>query len=435
MFRGVLWPLRERRYRALAGFMALIAVVCAGLGTFEIHRLEQKRHANGALRANARAAVRPLTTALVPLAGQGRAADGSTFRFRTVRVSGTYLRGNELYVDDQSQGGRQGFYALTPLRTADGTLLVARGFVAATASGTRPESVPPAPSGSVEVTGWLRPAQTADEQLGRLPRGEITSVNPGQQSRRLAQPVFDAYLTLAAGQPGTSGLDAVPRPDLSNPTGGAGELQLLSYVVQWYAFMLLALAAPFLFARAEAREAQRRFLGIDPGTAELELPSGGGGRRALAAGADPDARSPGAALDVRDGAAVAERAGVTPQRWQRASRLADRYGRTLGPSSPTVAEPAPEREPPAPVARPRIGGVPDVPANPLPTGPHRSPDSYHGSYNDYLWQLALADGELADVLSRKDAAPGPRPPAVAAPIDVEPVSDDADQGQQSQPDR
>ncbi|MFN2560388.1 MAG: SURF1 family cytochrome oxidase biogenesis protein [Jatrophihabitans sp.] len=425
MFRGALWPLRERRYRALAGFMALIAVVCAGLGTFEIHRLQQKRHDNGALRTNAHAAVRPLATALVPLVGQGGAAGGSTFRYRTVRVSGTYLTRKELYVDDQSQGGRQGFYALTPLRTAAGTLLVARGFVAATPSGMRPKSVTPAPTGPVEVTGWLRPAQTADDQLGRLPRGEITSVNPGQQSRQLAQPMFDAYLTLAAGQPGTSGLEAVPRPSLSNPTGGAGELQLLSYVVQWYAFMLLALAAPFLFARAEAREAQRQFLGIDPGTRELELPSGGGGRPALTAGDDPDAgSSPAAALEARRGAAVAERGAVTPQRWQRASRLADRYGRTLGPSTPTVAE----REAPAPVARPRIGGVPDGPPNSAPTGPHRSPDSYHGSYNDYLWQLALADGELAVVMPKEDAAAGPRPPALAAPIDVEPVPDDADEG-------
>ncbi|HKC29785.1 MAG TPA: hypothetical protein VKB75_17350, partial [Jatrophihabitans sp.] len=30
--------------------------------------------------------------------------------------------------------------------------------------------------------------------------------------------------------------------------------------------------------------------------------------------------------------------------------------------------------------------------------PHRAGDAYHGSYNDYLWQLALADGEAPDVL-------------------------------------
>lgn len=414
MFRGAFWPLRERRYRALAGFMALVALVCAGLGTFEIHRLQQKRHANGTLRANAHAAPTPLTARLVPLTGSGPAPNASTFRYRTVRVSGTYLPGRDQYVDDQSQDGRQGFYVLSPLRTAAGTVLVARGFVAATSSGTRPASVAAAPTGPVEITGWLRPGQTGNDQLGRLGHDEITSINPAQQSRRLAQPVFDAYLTLAAGQPGTAGLRAVPRPDLSNPTGGAGELQLLSYVGQWYAFMLLALAAPFLFARAEAREAQRRFLGIDAGARELELPSA---TLALPSGATPDAgSSAGAAVEVRRGATVAPRSAVAPERWQRAARLADRYGRTLGPESPSAVE----REAPAPVARPPIGGIPDGPADAGPTGPHRSPDSYHGSYNDYLWQLALADGELADAFPDK-SAPDVRRPALNAPIDVEPI--------------
>jgi hypothetical protein len=331
-------------------------------------------------------------------------------------VSGTYLLGREQYVDDQSQGGRPGFYVLTPLRTAGGTVLVARGFVAATSSGTRPASVASAPPGPVEITGWLRPGQTGDDQLGRLGHDEITSINPAQQSRRLGQPVFNAYVTLAAGQPGTARLEAVPRPSLSNPTGGAGELQLLSYVVQWYAFMLLALAAPFLFARAEAREAQRRFLGIDPDTHELELPAAA---RALAGGAAPDDGSAdGAALEVRRGGVVAERSAVAPERWQRAARLADRYGRTLGPDTPPAGA---ARATAAPVARPRIGGVPDGPATPAPTGPHRSPDSYHGSYNDYLWQLALADGELADVFPEESAASDVPPPALPAPIDVEPI--------------
>ncbi len=331
MFRVVLWALRERRYRALAGFMALVALVCVGLGTFEIHRFQQKRHGNGVLRANAHAAVTPLTPALVPMVGKGPAPGALAFRYRTVRVSGTYLLGDEQYVDDQSQGGRPGFFVLTPLQTAAGTLLVARGFVPATPSGTRPASVAPAPAGAVEVTGRLQAAQTGDDQLGRLGHGEITSINPARQSRRLGQPVFDAYLTLAAGQPGTSGLAVVPPPSLSNPTGGAGELQLLSYVVQWYAFALLALTAPFLFARAEAREAQRQFLGIDPDAEDLELAAGTPTRVAIP-GSDPDAgSSPLPAVRAGTGAVLAERDAIAPQRWQRAARLADRYGRSLGP--------------------------------------------------------------------------------------------------------
>ncbi len=399
--------------------MALVALVCAGAGTFEIHRFQEKRHDNGALRANAHAAVAPLTTALVPLVHQGRAPGADAIRYRRVTASGVYQPAREQYVGNPSQGGRQGFYVLTPLRTSDGTLLVVRGFVAATSSGTRPASVAPAPAGTVDITGRLQTAQTSNDQLGRLGHGEITSVNPVQQSGRLGQPTFQAYVTLDADQPGTSGVSVVPNPSLSNPSGGAGELQLLSYVVQWYAFTLLALAAPFLFARAEVRDAQRRFLGIDPDATPLELGGGRSAPRPL-----PEGAPAGAAVAVRSSGTLAEREGVTPERWQRAARLADRYGRSLGADGPPALRPGGPA--PEPAARRRIGGVPDAPARPTGGSLHRSDDSYHGSYNDYLWQLALADGELADMLP---AASAPHdesgPPALEVPPDPgAPAADD-----------
>jgi hypothetical protein len=40
--------------------------------------------------------------------------------------------------------------------------------------------------------------------------------------------------------------------------------------------------------------------------------------------------------------------------------------------------------------------------------PHRSHDSYHGSYNDYLWQLGLADGAAQPDI----VGPEPKPAAV-----------------------
>ena len=56
-------------------------------------------------------------------------------------------------------------------------------------------------------------------------------------------------------QPGTAGLIQIPAPDLSNPAGGAIEPQHLAYVIQWFLFAALALAAPFVMARAETRRA------------------------------------------------------------------------------------------------------------------------------------------------------------------------------------
>jgi cytochrome oxidase assembly protein ShyY1 len=405
VFRAVLWTLRQRRYAMLALLMLVIALICIGAGSFEVHRFQEKRHDNGKLKANAHAPTVPLTTSLVPLAGQGPAPGSAAIRYRTVTATGTYLPHAEQYVGNQTQGGRQGFYVLTPLRTASGTLLVVRGFVAATARETRPAHIAAPPAGTVRIAGRLQTAQTGRDQQGRLGHDEITSINPGEQAARLGTPVFQAYVTLTAGQPGTAGLRAVPEPQLSNPTGGAGELQLFSYVLQWYVFALLALIAPFLFSRSEIRDARRRFLGIDPDAAELGLEEP---RTALPLDAAPAA----GALAVREGGSLAKRGEPTSQEWERAARLADRYGRSLGVDAPVPPPGAAEQRPPA--RRRRIQGVPDVVREaPAPASsaavPHRSVDTYHGSYNDYLWQLALADGaDVPEVVERPD----PRPPRI-----------------------
>jgi hypothetical protein len=33
---------------------------------------------------------------------------------------------------------------------------------------------------------------------------------------------------------------------------------------------------------------------------------------------------------------------------------------------------------------------------------HRSADDYHASYNDYLWELALADGGLPELADKEE---------------------------------
>jgi cytochrome oxidase assembly protein ShyY1 len=383
VFRALVWTLRQRRYAALAAAGLVLALICGALGTFEIHRYEDKRHDNGALRANAHAAPVALTTSLVPVDGRGNAPGQIAIRYRRVTVSGTYLTRAQQYLTDQTQGGRQGFYVLTPLRTATATLLVLRGFVAAAADETRPAVVAPTPRGTVRVAGWLQPPQTSHDQLGRLGHQEITSINVSEQAARLHAPVYQASLTLTARQPGTAGLRAVPLPGLSNPSGGAAEWQLLSYVVQWYAFAVLALLLPFFVSRSEVRDARRRFLGIDVGAAQFDAldrpfaPVGGGA---------------GGELVARERGELARRAQVA-LRVDRAERLADRYGRSLGidPEQALAAqhaEAAPDTVHPA---------VRDSTA-----APHRSADGYHASYNDYLWQLALADGGMPDVFGKDE---------------------------------
>ena len=255
----MLRTLREPRYAALSLLMVVVAAICIGAGTWQISRLEQKISANDALRANAHAPaapiaeVLPLTTAAAPAAHQ--------IQFRTVTATGSYDSLHQSLVRQAQVDSDTGWYVLTPLRTGDGVLLVVRGFISGTHSNGTTPSAPSAPAGTVSVTARAQPGESRHDDAAQLTGNQVESINPGEQAARLGLPVFAGYAALEAGQPGTANLVAIPGPDLSNPAGGAVEPQHVAYVIQWYLFAALALAAPFVVARAETRGHDSRELG------------------------------------------------------------------------------------------------------------------------------------------------------------------------------
>jgi cytochrome oxidase assembly protein ShyY1 len=449
MVRTAWWVLRQRRYARLAVLMVFIAAGCVAAGTWQISRYEQTARINRTLTANAHAAAVPLSTLRVPLVGAGPAPSRDAIRYRTVTVSGTYVAGTQEFVPDQSVGGRAGFSVVNPLQTADGVLMVVRGFVAGDAESTRPPAVPLPPTRVQQVVGRLQTPATTSDDAQELSQDEISTVNPTEQARRLGTPVVNAYLNLSGRQSSNAGLTVLPAPDLSNPAGGAVEPQHLAYIVQWYLFALLALAAPFAVARSEVRDARRTYLGIDPdggdfgaeladpepahaqlGTAPARagLPGGrpsGDGPPAEAIPADgvvvdgvvvdgvaaggisADAMPADGAVAVRERAEVARREAVQAQRLARAERLASRYGRSLTTGHAWAPEPLLGPDAEVDVRAGRVGRASDYAVANSADSPHRSPDAYHGLYNDYLWQLAMADGDLPHVAVPADDAPRP----------------------------
>jgi cytochrome oxidase assembly protein ShyY1 len=250
--RETVRTLRQPRYAALTALMIVVALACVGAGTWQIVRFEQKVHANDELSANARAAARPLDT-ILPLVPAAAPSDDA-IRYRTVEATGTYDARHQGLVRLRSVNDTEGFYVLTPLRSPNGTVLVVRGFVAARANGDAPSRVAAPPAGPVTVRARVEPAETRNDRPSGLPADQLASINPIQQSAQLGGAVYNGYVTLLAGQPGTSGLTAIPAPDLSNPAGGAVEPQHFAYIIQWYLFAILALAAPLAMSRAERRE-------------------------------------------------------------------------------------------------------------------------------------------------------------------------------------
>jgi cytochrome oxidase assembly protein ShyY1 len=247
----VLRTLRQPRYAALGALMVVVAIVCVVAGTWQIARFQQKVHANDALRTNAHAPTAQIADVL-PLVGRGKAPSSNQVEFRSVRVTGTYDRTGGSLVRSRTLGDAVGFLVVTPLRTSGATLLVVRGFLADTASGRIPTPAAP-PAGTVTVTARVQASESRHDAAAELNDQQVESINPGEQAARLGGPVYNGYAELESHQPGTQGLRTLPGPDLSNPAGGALEPQHFAYVIQWYLFAILALAAPFAMARADSK--------------------------------------------------------------------------------------------------------------------------------------------------------------------------------------
>jgi cytochrome oxidase assembly protein ShyY1 len=292
--------LRQPRYAALSALMLVVALGCIGAGTWQIVRFEDKVHANDALTANAHADAAPIERVL-PLVGQP-APSADAVRYRTVTATGRYDPRHQGLVRLRTVGNKVGYYVLTPLTTGRATLLVVRGFVGERADGSPPDSVAAPPAGVVHVRARAQTGESQADLGAGLPAGQVRSINPDAQAARLGRPTFDGYAQLLAGQPGTNGLTALPPPDLSNPAGGAIEPQHFAYIVQWYIFAILALAAPFAMARADRRERDRDAAA----TEDAE------GTPAPAAVEPPVSPPPELSADER-----------------RTAKLADRYGRTV----------------------------------------------------------------------------------------------------------
>ena len=216
----VLSTLRQPRYAALTILMVVIAGVCVLLGTWQIARLGQKVDTNDELRHNAHAAPAPVA-AVLPLVQPGKAAKAPKahqIQFRRITATGSYDGTHTVLARTKVVDGVTGYYVVTPFRTADGTLLVARGFVA------NPTTVTP-PAGDVTITAWIQPGETKHDQAAVLDDGQVESINPVEQARRLGTPVFNAYAELPAGQPGVESILAIaslePLPIRWQPEGDA----------------------------------------------------------------------------------------------------------------------------------------------------------------------------------------------------------------------
>ncbi len=241
---AALW--RDRRLWALGFLVLLVVPAFFLLARWQLHRLDERRAENYAVSSHADAA--PVPVAEVMTAGAAPDSVGPAQEWREITATGRYETAGEQLVRRRPLDGANGFWVVTPLRLADGSvLLVNRGWIAAGADATSSPEVPAAPSGEVTVTGRVRLSQSADPSAHDLPAGQVSDLDV--RAAAVEGPVFPAYLELVSSDPPESGdpaVRALPLPPLDDGPH-------LSYAVQWIAFAVIAVGGFVLLVRGEAR--------------------------------------------------------------------------------------------------------------------------------------------------------------------------------------
>jgi surfeit locus 1 family protein len=216
-------------------------VVCIAAGNWQQRRM----HAKEELRAqyDAARAEPPVALATLP-----RNADWPSLRYRAITATGEYVGDKQMLIDNKVMGGRVGFHVVTPLALKDGrVLLVDRGWIAQQASRSVLPHVPP-PAGEVTVKG--RVALPSAAYLELKPDGASGQVRQNLDPARFAAEtglaVLPAILEATDAPVPDDGLvRAWPAPDFGIDTHRI-------YMMQWYAFALLAAVLWLWFHRPRA---------------------------------------------------------------------------------------------------------------------------------------------------------------------------------------
>jgi surfeit locus 1 family protein len=217
--------------------LALAAAGFVALGIWQLQRLEWKRALIARVDSRIHAPALP-----PPARSDWPKVNAERDEYRHVAIAGRYLRGRETRVQALTELGA-GDWVLDPLQTADGIVLVNRGFVP---DGARP--LPP-PAGPATVRGLLR----INEPGGGFPRR-----NQPAQDRWYSRDV--AAIAQARGLSGVAPyfIDATATPaDPGWPRGGLTVVrfrnQHLQYALTWFGLAVLTLWASWRLLTEERR--------------------------------------------------------------------------------------------------------------------------------------------------------------------------------------
>jgi cytochrome oxidase assembly protein ShyY1 len=274
VYRFLLTP----RWLGLAALTLCLAAVMVLAGHWQLERYHERSATNARIDASGTAAPLPIEEAMPAPRGEvgtagPAAAPGA--QFSRVRMTGRYDPEREILARGRTLGGKVGFEVLTPVVLDGGAaVLVDRGWIpAGPDAGARPD-VPEPPAGAVSITGRLARTESGAARLVRQDgRIEVRRVALPRLAAELPYPVYGSYVLLDPDQPGGEALAAVPSRR-ENAWQNAG------YVVQWWLFAAMTLAAYPWLARREANGPQAE---DDRAAGPADRPADGPADRAVTA--------------------------------------------------------------------------------------------------------------------------------------------------------
>jgi surfeit locus 1 family protein len=250
---------RSPRSKAVRGALIagalLLIVLFAGLGTWQVYRLQWKLDLIA--RVDARVHAAPVAA---PSALRWEQVSRNTDEYRHVRLAGTYLYEFTTPVQALSELG-SGFWLLTPLCQADGTVvLVNRGFIPVAEGGPKryparravADACRSAKAEPVTLTGLLRISE---------PGGGFLRNNDPAGNRWFSRDVGAIAAARGLSNVAPYFVDAGARMDPpgapQHPVGGLTVISFpnthLIYALTWYALALMAGGAWWWIARGAAR--------------------------------------------------------------------------------------------------------------------------------------------------------------------------------------
>jgi len=242
--------------------LALVATTAAvWLGVWQYDAWQTRRDSQATDSANARSNALPEPLDEVMSADDPFPGDAIG---QPVAFGGEWVGEDTFFIAGRELDNRTGYWVVTPVAVCDGgdcagrpAMLVVRGWTANT------QDAPTAPTGPVEVTGWLQPPEGSGRQDPNPDDDVLAEVRIADAIQRVDQDLYGAYVIskdleesdVNAGTTVGADLEPVTPASLPEPETFTA-LRNLLYALEWWVFAAFGLFVWWRWCSDEIKEAR-----------------------------------------------------------------------------------------------------------------------------------------------------------------------------------